>query len=180
MKTSLASLFAASLLVSSLSFAAATQTGESSATFSGKGPAGFKLEGTTNEVQLKDDGKTVTITVPLAKLDTGIDLRNKHMRENYLETDKFPHAVLEVAREAVKLPADGAKSEGTGKGKMTIRGKTREVTFKYKIEKKAGAYQAMAKVPLNIKDFDISIPSYLGVTVQPDIDTAVKFSFQEG
>ncbi|MBK9304990.1 MAG: YceI family protein [bacterium] len=36
--------------------------------------------------------------VDLAALDTGIGLRNRHMRENHLETDRFPQAVFRGAR----------------------------------------------------------------------------------
>lgn len=167
------------LLAANVALAAATKTGDATATFSGKGPAGFKIEGKTTELELSDDGKNVIVTVPLAKLDTGIDLRNEHMRDKYLEVQKYPNAVLELSRASVKLPEDGGKSEGTGTGKMTIHGKTKDVKFKYRIERAGGTYKTMAKVPLNLKDYGIEIPNYLGVTVHPDIETAVKFAFQE-
>lgn len=35
---------------------------------------------------------SVDFYLDLNTLDTGIDLRNRHMRESYLETDKFPFA----------------------------------------------------------------------------------------
>ena len=47
---------------------------------------------------------TLALTVRLDTLDTGIALRNKHMKETYLETDKFPEARLEVARAALRVP----------------------------------------------------------------------------
>src|SRR5438132_5755067 len=88
-------------------FAAVSKSGDANVTFSGKGPAGFKIEGKTAELTVKDDGKAVTFVVPLATLKTGIDLRDRHMREKYLETDKYPNAVLEVPWSAIKLPEDG-------------------------------------------------------------------------
>ena len=36
------------------------------------------------------DSVTVHLEVDLASLDTGSKMRNKHMRENHLETAKFP------------------------------------------------------------------------------------------
>jgi polyisoprenoid-binding protein YceI len=166
-------------LASMTASAAATRTGEATATFSGKGPAGFKLEGKTSELELQDDGTHVVVTVPLARLDTGIELRNQHMREKYLETAKYPHAVLQLARASIKLPEAGQKSAGQGSGKMTIRGRTKEVRFKYAIERRGESYNVSAQVPLNLKDYGIDIPSYLGVTVKPDIETAVNFHFKE-
>jgi polyisoprenoid-binding protein YceI len=38
------------------------------------------------------------IEVDLASLKTGIGLRDSHMREQYLETDKFPKTVFEITR----------------------------------------------------------------------------------
>ena len=135
------------LSLSSLAQAAATQTGESSAAFQGKGPAGFKLEGKTWELMVIDDGSKVTITVPLTELDTGIDLRNKHMREKYLDTAKYPDAVLVVDRSTIQLPAEGKRVTGKGKGKMTIRGKTKDVDFHYAIKRVNGVYVTQGKVP---------------------------------
>lgn len=178
MKRHLLSLTLA-LSLSSLAQAAATQTGEATAAFQGKGPAGFKLEGKSTKVKLLDDGSRVTITVPLDELDTGIDLRNKHMREKYLNTAKYPDAVLIVDRSSITLPEEGQSVTGKGKGKMTIKGKTQDVPFHYAIKRSNGVYVTQGKVPLNIKDFDIHIPSYLGVTMQPDIQTLVNFSFKE-
>jgi len=44
------------------------------------------------------DTLTISISVDLASLDTGIALRNRHMRENHLHTDRFPLATFEGAR----------------------------------------------------------------------------------
>jgi polyisoprenoid-binding protein YceI len=39
---------------------------------------------------------TATFDVDLATIDTGIPLRNEHMRDNFLETKKFPKATFTV------------------------------------------------------------------------------------
>lgn len=39
---------------------------------------------------------TATFSVDLASIDTGIPLRNEHMRDNFLETKKFPTATFTV------------------------------------------------------------------------------------
>lgn len=179
MKRRVVSMLTLLLVLSSAAVAAVNQTGPAAASFTGKGPAGFKLEGKSDQVIVKQDGTRVAVSVPLATLDTGIDLRNRHMREKYLETDKYPNATLVVDRASIKLPADGASVQGSATGQMTIHGKTKPVTFQYVIRREGGVYVAEGKVPLNIKDFDINIPSYLGVTVKPDIETAVTFRFTE-
>jgi polyisoprenoid-binding protein YceI len=157
--------------------AAATRlTGQPTAGFHGRGPGGFGVDGKTDQLRIDDDGTTLKITVPLATLQTGIALRDKHMREKYLQVDKYPDAVLEVPWSSVKLPGDGQTGEGTAPGKMTIHGKTKDVQAKYRIVRTGNRYQVTGNVPLNLKDYDIDVPSYLGVTVQPDIDTSVSFT----
>ena len=164
------------LLAVPLLAAATRLTGEPSAGFHGRGPGGFGVDGKTNQLRIEDDGTNLKITVPLAGLQTGIGLRDKHMREKYLQVDKYPDAVLEVPWSGVKLPGDGQTGEGTAPGKMTIHGKSKDVTAKYRIVRTGNRYQVTGNVPLNLKDYDIEIPSYLGVTVQPDIETSVSFT----
>jgi polyisoprenoid-binding protein YceI len=166
---------AALLLVVPLLAAAAKVTGEPSAGFHGRGPGGFIVEGKTNQLRIDDDGTTLKITVPLAGLQTGIALRDRHMREKYLQVDKFPDAVLELPWSSVKVPADGQTGEGNAPGKMTLHGKTHDVQVKYRIARTGTRYQVSGNVPLNLKDYDIEVPSYLGVTVQPDIDASASF-----
>jgi len=167
---------AALLLVFPLLAAATKVTGEPSAGFHGRGPGGFGVDGKTNQLRIEDDGTTLKITVPLATLHTGIGLRDKHMREKYLQVDKYPDAVLEMPWSAVKLPGDGQTGEGTVPGKMTIHGKSKDVKAKYRIVRTGNRYQVTGNVSLNLKDYDIDVPSYLGVTVQPDIETSVSFT----
>ena len=167
----------AALLVLLPLLAGATRiTGQPSAGFHGRGPGGFGLDGKTNQLRVEDDGSALKVTVPLASLQTGIGLRDRHMREKYLQVDKFPDAVLELPWSAVKLPADGQTSEGAAPGKMSIHGKSKDVQVKYRIVRSGNQYQVTGHIPLNIKDYDIDVPSYLGVTVQPDIETSVSFT----
>jgi 5,10-methylene-tetrahydrofolate dehydrogenase/methenyl tetrahydrofolate cyclohydrolase len=74
--TSLRALVTTAVLVfSGTALAGWTKTGDSVASFLGKGPAGFKIEGKTKSVDVKDDGKALTVVVSLKDLETGIDLR---------------------------------------------------------------------------------------------------------
>lgn len=80
-------------------------------TFQGKTD---RMQGTlTLDPGAVGDSITVHLEVDLASLDTGKKLRNEHMREEHLETDKYPKAVFDGA--AVLSPA-GAKLEP---GKLT-------------------------------------------------------------
>jgi polyisoprenoid-binding protein YceI len=164
-------------LLLALPLSAATQvTGEPTAGFHGRGPGGFSLEGKTHQLKVEDDGSILKVIVPLAGLQTGIGLRDRHMREKYLQVDKYPDAVLELPWSSVKLPADGQSIEGTAPAKMTLHGKTQDVQVKYRITRTGNRYQVTGNVPLKITDYGIDIPSYLGITVQPDVDASAAFT----
>lgn len=150
-----------------------------SVSFTAVGPAGMKIIGTTSDLVVKDDAQKIAVAVPLANLKTGIDLRDRHMRDKYLQVDQFPTAELEVSRSSLNLPADGANAAGTGQGTMKIHGKTKPVSFKYTAKRSGASYDVSGTVQLNVKDFGIEIPSYMGVTVKPDVDVAVKFTAKD-
>lgn len=168
-----ATLFATA--VPALAFAAFTRTGTPAVAFHATGPAGLKIDGKTAELEVSDSDGKVKISVPLANLDTGISLRNRHMREKYLEVGKYPRAELVVERSALKLPADGTEATGTATGQMTIHGQTKPVPFKYSARLSGGTYAVNGSAHINIKEFGIEVPSYLGVTVKPDVDIDVRF-----
>lgn len=51
------------------------------------------------------DSVPVEVAVDLLQLDTGIELRNQHMRENHLHTERFPRAVFRGAKLLGEHPA---------------------------------------------------------------------------
>lgn len=141
---------------------------------------GMKIDGSTNELNVSDDGTNVKITVPLGKLDTKITLRNDHMRNKYLEVGTYPNAELTVARSALKIPAVGASTSGDAPGTMRIHGKDKAVTFHYAAGNAGGKISVKGSVHLNINDYGIVIPSYAGVTMKPDVDIEVSFVATDG
>src|SRR6516165_12615599 len=72
--------------------------------FTALGPAGLRIEGKSTDLQVTDRPDAIVVTVPLAKLETGISLRDHHMQEQYLESQKYPNAQLAVARSAIRFP----------------------------------------------------------------------------
>jgi polyisoprenoid-binding protein YceI len=135
-------------------------------TFQGKTD---KMEGTlTLDPSAVGDSITVHLEVDLASLDTGKKMRNQHMRENHLETDKYPKAVFDGA--AVLSPA-GAKLE-PGKqvsfqieGTFALHGVMRrlrcpaEATFT--AAGKGGTITFHASFPVALPDYKIVRPEFL-------------------
>ncbi len=68
----------------------------------------------------------VHFEVDLAKIDTGIALRNEHMRDKFLQTSKYPKAVFDLT--TYTSSADHLKETETAtinaKGNLSLHGKT--------------------------------------------------------
>jgi polyisoprenoid-binding protein YceI len=164
----------AALTASSLAFAGWTQQGEGSASFKATGPAGFKIVGVAKKLAVKEDAANLVVTLQLADLDTDNGLRNRHMLED-LEAAAFPTCSLSVP--VAQLKEGASNVEGTGT--FVLHGKTKELPFTYTSSCTAGVCDVEGTVDLNLKDFDIKIRSYLGITVKNDVQVTTKFQVKK-
>jgi polyisoprenoid-binding protein YceI len=110
--------------------------------------------------------------VDLASIDTGITLRNEHMRDNFLETKKFPKATfkLKSISTGAGVLKDGQKLNLKATGDLTVHGKTVqkevpiEVTYFKQCPSTDGKFkncdliQINSTFPVPFKDHDIKRP----------------------
>jgi polyisoprenoid-binding protein YceI len=128
------------------------------------------IDGRTKSMEALAEGDFITLSVPLDTVDTGIGLRNSHMRK-YLEATQFPTAELKVRRALLK---EGARQEGVGT--FTVHGVAKEVKVTFDVVKTAAGLTVTGSFPLNLKDHGIAVPTYLGITVRPDIKVTATFT----
>lgn len=178
-RTLVAAIGIAALSIAAPAYAKLNRPSQASARFVASGPGGLKIEGKTSELLVTEEGDNVRFVVPLGALDTGIELRNRHMREKYLEVPKYPNAELVVARAALKFPAEGQSSSGEAPGTMTIHGQSKPVTVNYRAQRGGAGIDVSGTIRIDIKQFGIDIPSYLGVTVKPDVDVRLEARVQD-
>jgi polyisoprenoid-binding protein YceI len=172
----------ASLVVATFALTAdakLARTGTPQVAFHASGPAGMKIVGTTSDLDVDDQGAKIVIKVPLRNLTTGIALRDDHMRNKYLQIGSYPNAELSVDRASIHFPAGDGSGSGDTTGTMAIHGKTKNVTFHYNIVRASGTLHVGGTTHLDIRDYGIDVPSYLGVTVKPEIDVEVQFTATE-
>jgi polyisoprenoid-binding protein YceI len=154
---------------------AALSNGESKVVFKATGPGGLSFEGKSSSANLKESGNSVVVSVKLDTLVTGIDLRDRHMKEKYLETGKYPTAILEVEKPKLQLPSGKAVS-ATVDGKLTLHGVTRPVKVNYHADGDSKQAKVEGTMRINMNEFKIEVPSYLGVTVKPNVDITVNLA----
>ncbi len=81
------------------------------------------------------------LSVDLASLRTGIELRDEHMREKHLQTDKYPNAYFQLLS-VTSMPTaivPGQVYSVTGDGYFYIHGVKRKITPKIQFELPADA-----------------------------------------
>jgi polyisoprenoid-binding protein YceI len=119
------------------------------------------------------EGTTViqgTFQVDFETLETGIGLRDRHMRRDYLQVDKgqdFSTATLNDLR-IEKL--DG---KTTFAGVLRLHGQSKQVSGTADLQRRDGAIRVEARFPLRMSEFQIPIPAYLGVGVRDEIQVDV-------
>jgi polyisoprenoid-binding protein YceI len=166
---------AALLTVVAPAHARIARTGDATVSFHATGTAGMSFTGTTSELRADEQGGIVVVVVALGGLKTGIALRDRHMRERYLEVDKFPNAELRVARGALQVPAPETETSATATGTVTLHGQSKPVRFSYVAKRQGGAIRVAGAMRVNMKDFGIQAPSYLKIAMNPEVDVAVRF-----
>jgi polyisoprenoid-binding protein YceI len=131
--------------------------------FEAAGPAGLKINGEESGVKASEADGKLKLVAPTTQFQTGIGLRDKHLKEA-IEADKHPEATLIVDKSAIKFPDSGSAS-GTASGSLTFHGVTRSAPFTYTITKKGAGYQVHGEFSVNLNDYQVKKPCYLGVCV---------------
>lgn len=116
---------------------------------------------------------TGTFEVNLSELTTGMSLRDRHMKEKYLETGKFPVATLTI--DALSLPADSSEQSSEFTGMLTLKGVTKKITGQAKLARISTGIKVDANFAVNLNDYPVGVPSWLGVTVAEKVDIEVSF-----
>ncbi len=179
---------AAALLVATPSFAArfALKAGAPNQVVFVSKAATETFEGKTDQITgsidvdpaAVGDSVTVHFEVAMASLDTGIGKRNQHMRENHLETEKYPTAIFDGA--AVLGPkgatlAVGTKTAFEVEGQFTLHGVTRRLRVAVDVTlRDPQTLEFMTSFPVPLADYAISRPRFLFLKLGEVQDVRVK------
>ena len=107
-------------------------------------------------------------------------LMQEHFNENYMESDKFPVAQLDMAIvENIDFTKDGVY-DITLKGTLEMHGVKKEREIKGKLTIKNGQpVNATAVFMVKLADHGIKIPSIVGANIAEEVKTDVDFAFEK-
>lgn len=114
--------------------------------------------------------------VPLSEITTGVDLRDEHMKNKYLQTDKYPNAELKISElklEKSPINSTFVYKDLPFKGKLKIHDTESDVEGLFDIESTEKKILVKAKTKTNITSHKIDIPSYIGIKVADEVEINV-------
>jgi polyisoprenoid-binding protein YceI len=115
--------------------------------------------------------------VDLNDLDTGIGLRNSHMREDYLITDKWPFAKFEGTVISSKKTSKGY--EVIAEGTFEVKGESRKKKITATIAEKGSGLSINTDFIVNLNEHKIEIPSFMGAEVDEDVELVIRFDMKK-
>jgi len=116
----------------------------------------------------------VYFEVDLNSIDTGIGLRNRHMRDDYLHTNKYPFTNFKGTITQVNNVSQ-TEFDVVVIGKMFIHGVTRDKTINGKIYKVPDGYQLKSEFEVKLTDYNIKVPRFMFVRINENIQLYVDF-----
>jgi polyisoprenoid-binding protein YceI len=124
---------------------------------------GSSVEGSMTELdgrlifeQTSFEKLQVTLTIDAKTIDTGINMRDNHLRkEDYFDVAKYPKIQF-VSSQTVKTKSDA----GVITGKLTIKKISKEITFPFHYTLINGKPRFKAEVKLNRRDFEVGGSSF--------------------
>jgi polyisoprenoid-binding protein YceI len=118
---------------------------------------------------------TGALKVDLQTLETGIAVRDRHMRDNYLEVEKGPDFAVATFD---KIRVEKLAGKSTFKGTLLLHGQRQEVSGVADLQQRDGRIRVQAQFPIKVSAFQIPKPTYLGVGVRDEIQIKVMLTVE--
>ena len=149
-------------------------------------PSLLKISGIGGKAKglMELDGSNVKgdISVEMSDMTTGISLRDTHMKEKYLEVNKFPNAVLKISD--LKFEKDPysevfSQKNVPFKGKMNIHGIEHDVEGTADIDSSKSEISVSAKTKTTITAHQIAIPTYMGIKIADEVQVSAELKIKK-
>lgn len=134
-----------------------------------------KSAGPTGKVLISNGKASGELSIKLDSFNTGIKLRDSHMKEKYLEIEKYPDANLEITKLNITVQKNSKKENIPFEGLLTLHGTQAPISGKATVEIDKNSADVQAHFGFKIEDFKIETPSFAGVTMASDVVVDVSF-----
>ncbi|HEY3246949.1 MAG TPA: YceI family protein [bacterium] len=130
---------------------------------------------------VKEQGDSVAgeveVTIDARTITTGIGVRDRQMRNDFLETARYPF----ITFHGIVVPASnpsGLPFRAVLRGRLTIKGTTREVEIPLRVTALKDAYLAEGQVTVKMSEYHIPIPRFLVFVAQDPVVITLQVRFE--
>lgn len=116
--------------------------------------------------------------VDLRTLDTGIGLRNRHMRENYLHTDKYPMTTFKGKMVKAERASSGDYNV-TVEGTIFIHGVNRTLKTTGTLTPNENGYRIKSSFEVRLTDHNIEVPKLMFMKISNTMRLQLDFYLKE-
>ena len=135
------------------------------------------LDGPTPAESTGGESTEFYFEVELAGLDTGIGLRNRHMRDNYLEVERYPYATFEGTVEELGPDPDGGLRL-TAAGAFSVHGVSRAMRVPCQVASEGDGWRVRCAFQVLLSDHDIEIPQVMFLKLANEIELELDFALR--
>ena len=130
-----------------------------------------KVSGAITADPARPGAATVEVTVDMSALDTGNSVRNREMKELYLETKQHPTCSFKsISVAAPESVAANQPADIKVTGDFTLHGVTKRLTIPVRVVLiPDGRIHATSTFNVHMPDFGINVPNNILVTVNNDV-----------
>lgn len=115
--------------------------------------------------------------VDLGSLDTGIGLRNRHMRDRYLHTDRFPFVSFGGSVSSLAPAGDGG-FQATASGDFSLHGVDRSRDVQCLGERRGEGLIVRCAFDVILSDHDIPIPKLMFMKIDEIMKVRLEFNLK--
>jgi polyisoprenoid-binding protein YceI len=114
------------------------------------------------------DGAAACFRIDAASLETGNGTRDAIMRDDHLETQRFPSIAFDLTQvERARRTADGW--EFLARGALTLRDVARQTQFVVRARRDGNGVRLTGEVPVKMTDHGVPVPKFLFLTVEDPV-----------
>ena len=122
--------------------------------------------------------KEIVFRVPIAGFQFDKPLMQEHFNENYMESEKFPHATFKgKLSDSLDISKDTIYNI-TATGMMNIHGQDRAEAYQGMIICQDGRATLMCNFAIALKDYNIKVPKVVFANIAEIIEVKTYFEFK--
>lgn len=141
-------------------------------------PAFIKATGTmpieTADLTVKDNVLSGKVIVSLKNLESGIEMRDTHLKEKYLQVNEYPKATLTFKN----IDTKKLNTVHEIQGELTLHGVTKPISIKTEMNLNGDKLNVEADFTVILTDYSIELPSFQGITAAKNVEIKVNSAFE--